>query len=52
MHKQSCKLWRTRPSEAARLMENRRRADMSSFLDSAGFQTVKLNENMVHHTGV
>ncbi|KAL1741728.1 hypothetical protein HDZ31DRAFT_44787 [Schizophyllum fasciatum] len=39
-HKQSCNLWRTRPSEAARLMENRRRADMSSFLSSAGFQAI------------
>ncbi|KAL1674369.1 hypothetical protein EV122DRAFT_282100 [Schizophyllum commune] len=46
MHKQSCKLWRTRPAEAARLMENRRRADVSSFLDSSGFQTITLSENM------
>ncbi|TRM59582.1 hypothetical protein BD626DRAFT_507625 [Schizophyllum amplum] len=46
VHKQDCKLWLTRPSEAARLMENRRRAEMSSFLDSSGFQSLKLNEHM------
>ena len=36
-HKQGCKLWRTRPAEAAHRMENERRAEMSrtmSLIDS------------------
>ncbi|TRM59580.1 hypothetical protein BD626DRAFT_436704, partial [Schizophyllum amplum] len=40
LHKQDCKLWDTRPWEAARLMENRRRAEITNFLDSAGFQSI------------
>ncbi|KAK7047243.1 hypothetical protein VNI00_006909 [Paramarasmius palmivorus] len=44
IHKAECKkkLWRNQREEAARLMENRRRAEMSNFLGLSGFTTVNV----------
>ncbi|KAI5888184.1 uncharacterized protein SCHCODRAFT_02635970 [Schizophyllum commune H4-8] len=39
-HKQTCKLWRTRPAEAARRMENERRAEMSRAMSLFGFKAM------------
>ncbi|KAI5888211.1 uncharacterized protein SCHCODRAFT_02680256 [Schizophyllum commune H4-8] len=39
-HRTSCHIWHDRPHEAARLMENQRRADLSIYLAAQGFQTI------------
>ncbi|KAL1726350.1 hypothetical protein EV714DRAFT_219506 [Schizophyllum commune] len=41
VHKLDCKLWRTRPHEAAQLMEKRRREDIKCLMQSHGFTTLE-----------
>ncbi|KAE9390302.1 hypothetical protein BT96DRAFT_946193 [Gymnopus androsaceus JB14] len=40
--RKACKVWKVDRSDATRLMENKRRADMKQYLDGAGFQTINL----------
>ncbi|KZV90891.1 hypothetical protein EXIGLDRAFT_740660 [Exidia glandulosa HHB12029] len=41
-HKKDCSVWKSNPSEAARLMENEHRAGMMDFMSNLGVRTVSL----------